>query len=483
MNWLRRLWDWLDEPEAPVAAPPARAITISDSALFEAGRGDPLQFSVEQTFGRAQPFASVAMDQLPSVTPLVNYAIQQRYHEGIGFLGYALLAELAQRPEYRRASEIRAEHATRKWIELKGPEEKTKAIADEFKRLKVKEMFRLGLEKDGFFGRCQLFMDFGDADDPNELEASLPIDERKISPKRPLQQLKLVEPMWSYPGLYGSSNPLAQDFYKPNGWYVYGYTVHDSRMLTFVGNEVPDMLKPAYAFGGLSLSQMLKPYVDNWLRTRQSVSDMVNSFSQDVLKTNMQGVLQGGSGDDLWKRLSLYTQMKSNRGIKAIDKETEEFENIATPLSGLKDLQEQALELICAISGIPRILYIGVKPSGLSSNSEEELETFYTDIRSNEQEGTCDPLLKRLLNVVQLSLFGKIDPAITYEWVPLWEMSEEQAATVRKTDAETDGAYIAAGVVSNEEVRERLANEEGGRYFGLKGPAPEPEEEDEDDAE
>jgi hypothetical protein len=44
--------------------------------------------------------------------------------------------------------------------------------------------------------------------------------------------------------------------------------VHRSRLLTFIGRELPDILKPAYAFGGLSMSQMLKPYVDNRLRSR-----------------------------------------------------------------------------------------------------------------------------------------------------------------------------------------------------------------------
>jgi hypothetical protein len=38
--------------------------------------------------------------------------------EGITFLGYAYLAELAQRPEYRMISETIATEMTRKWIEF-----------------------------------------------------------------------------------------------------------------------------------------------------------------------------------------------------------------------------------------------------------------------------------------------------------------------------------------------------------------------------
>ena len=55
-------------------------------------------------------------------------------------------------------------------------------------------------------------------------------------------------------------------------------------------------------------------------------------------------------------------------------------------------------------------------------------------------------------------------------------MSDADKAAIRKSDAEADSAYITAGIVSPEEARERLNDEEGGLYAGrLTGPAPEPE--------
>ncbi|WP_198327721.1 hypothetical protein [Mesorhizobium sp. WSM1497] len=39
-------------------------------------------------------------------------------------------------------------------------------------------------------------------------------------------------------------------------------------------------MKPTYSFGGLSLSQMVKPYVDNWLETRQSVNDIISATTR-----------------------------------------------------------------------------------------------------------------------------------------------------------------------------------------------------------
>jgi hypothetical protein len=60
---------------------------------------------------------------------------------------------------------------------------------------------------------------------------------------------------------------------------VAGKDVHKTRLLKFVGREAPHLLKPAYAFGGLSVTQMSRPYVDNWIRTRQSVADIIHAYS------------------------------------------------------------------------------------------------------------------------------------------------------------------------------------------------------------
>src|SRR6202011_2503289 len=109
-----------------------------------------------------------------------------------------------------------------------------------------------------------------------------------------LKRLRVIEPVWTYPSNYNATDPLKPDWYKPSSWFVQGKEVHSTRLLTFIGREVPDLLKPAYSFGGLALSQMAKPYVDNWLRTRQSVADIIRAFSVFLLKTNLGESLQAG---------------------------------------------------------------------------------------------------------------------------------------------------------------------------------------------
>ena len=462
-------------------APPP-AIRISQRAQWEAARGNGAVVTPYLTFAPAQPApgvlpAGIAMDQAMSPPATSGWAESTAYHEGIGFLGYPYLAELAQRAEYRMIAEKWAEHATRRWIKLTGPDDAIKAIEAEMDRLRVRSVFNEAAELDGFFGRAQIFLDFGDANDPAELATPLIIDSRKIGPKRPLKALKVIEPVWSYPGRYDTSNPLTPSFYRPQNWYVYGKTVDASRMLTIVGREVPDLLKPSYAFGGLALSQMAKPYVDNWLRTRQSVSDMTHSFSTMVLKTNMGDTLAGGGGDDLFARVDMFNLTRDNRGAMVIDKNSEELENVAVPIAGLDKLQSQALEQLSSVSGVPLVILLGVTPSGLNASSDGEVRSFYAAVKAYQEKTFGEPL-RRLIEVIQLSLFGAIDPEVKFEFEDLWEMSDKDKADIRKSDAEADAAYVQMGAVDPEEVRERLREDETSLYHGvdLSGPAPGPDD-------
>lgn len=407
--------------------------------------------------------------------------------EGVTFLGYADLAELAQRPEYRRISETIARHMTRKWIKIKakGDEDKSEKIArieDAMKRLGVQDAFRKVAEQDGFFGRGHIYLDLGASDDRDELRTPIgdghnSVSQAKVS-KGSLKRLKAIEAVWCYPTNYNSADPLKPDWYKPTHWFVMGKELHVSRLLTFIGREVPDLLKPAYSFGGLSLSQMAKPYVDNWLRTRQSVADIVSAFSVFVLKTNLAQSLEVNNGDDLFKRADFFNAMRDNRGLMIVDKQDEDFQNVSASLASLDQLQAQAQEHMAAVSGIPIVELLGIQPAGLNASSEGEIRTFYDWVHSC-QEILFRPNLTRVLGFVQLSEFGEVDPDITFDFEPLWSLDDKEMAETELTRAQTDAVLVDGGIISTQEARKRIASSEDSAYAGLDAddvPLPEPSE-------
>lgn len=414
--------------------------------------------------------SKIAMDWAGDVGAVFAWAAQGAFSEGIGFLGYPYLAQLTQRAEYRRISEIIALEMTRKWVKVtaKGDDkgDKVTELEDALKEFKVQELFRRAAELDGFYGRGQIFVDLGVGLDTPQTRLPLVIDKRSID-VGDLVGFRIVEPYWSYPSAFNSDRPLAPNFYKPQLWYVNGTEVHISRLLTFVSRELPDILKPAYVFGGLSMSQMAKPYVDNWLRTRQSVSDLIHSFSTMVLSTNLSTILQdGGAADQLIRRAQLFTQARDNRGLMMVDKDSEELTNVSASLASLDKLQAQAQEQMASVAGVPLVVLLGITPSGLNASSDGEIQVFYAKIKA-DQEAFFRPNLQVVFDVIQCHLFGDIDPDLGFEFNSLWEEDEEDLATNRKTQADTDAVYIQAGVIDPEEVRERLATDDSSPYHGL----------------
>lgn len=441
--------------------------------------------------------------------------------EGMLFLGYTYLSELAQRPEYRVISETIADDATRRWIDFDvtgdeaekldrarraaqdpdgeaerqadpdekkkrllraGKMDKIKALRDDQERMEVKARFYEQARNDGFFGRSHLFLEIdtngNGANDPNELALPIGTGRDDLSrgkvPKGSFKSMRTIEPVWTYPLAYNAVNPLAADWYNPQNWYVMGQKIHVSRLATFIGHPVPDMLKPAYAFGGLSLSQMAKPYIDIWLTTRESVAALIHSFSVMVLMTDLSTLMQPNNAGALLARVAMFNMLRDNQGTFVVNKNTEDFKNVSASLSGLHELQAQAQEHMASVSRIPLVKLTGIQPAGLNASSEGEIKV-YDDTIAAYQERFFRPNLTRVINFEQLSLFGEIDPEITWSFQPLRVMTEAEKAQARKDDADAADKYVAMGAISPGEVRAGLVDDPESPWNGLDPDAiPEP---------
>lgn len=404
---------------------------------------------------------------------------------GLYFPGYPYLAELSQRPEYSGPIQVTAEEMTRKWFEFKSSADKK--VADKIKKLTewfvemgLQDKFRRCTELDGFFGMAKLFVRM--KGDKGHREEPLLISKETI-PVGSVEGFRVIEAMWCTPQAWNANDPTADDFYKPTVWYVMGNPIHSSRLINFVSRELPDLLKPSYNFGGMSLTQLLETYVVQWLRTKNAVADLIHNFSIIALATDMQAILaEDDSGAELFNRIEMFIKNRDNKGLMTLNKDAEELTQIAVPLGTLDALQAQAQEHMSAISHLPFVKAFGITPKGLNASSEEEIQVFYDHINAR-QEIVYTRNLNDLSQIGQLHLFGEIDPGIQPQYVPLKELDGEALGRVRKGDAELAQTLIGAGVISPEEERERLAADPNSGYNNIDPsdvptPPPVPGEED-----
>lgn len=415
----------------------------------------------------------LAMDD---ATNPFNFAFANMVYPGAGFPGYTYLAMLTTRPEYRSMASALSTEVTREWIEFTSKSDDDPKTAERIKVLerlvkehKLQSLFQVACQNDCYFGRAQLLVKIRGAD----LKVPMVLSPKTI-PKGSFEGVSQVEAIWTTPSVYNALDPVKPDFYKPSGWFMLGQQVHATRLLTIITRPLPDILKPAFNFSGMSLSQLAEPYVNNWLRTRQSVSDLINMFSTTALKTSMSQVLQDGIGgtagaeaaDGLMNRAELFTLCRTNKGLMLLDKDSEELVQINTPLSGLHELQAQSQEHMSSVSRIPTVVLTGISPSGLNASSEGEIRVFYDWIKAQQEAYWRDPL-EIILKVMQLSEFGEIDPNIGFVFKPLYQMTPKELSEIRRADADTAGVYVGLGALAPEEVREKLARDPISGFDGI----------------
>lgn len=386
-----------------------------------------------------------------------------------GFIGYQILSQMAQSSEYRSVAETNAEEMTREWGKVKGADEKVlQQIENEMDRLGVRNLMRKQVENDHLYGGSQLFIRIKDQEDKSALP--LLLTDKGVK-KGSLDGFSVIEPLWTTPLEYNSTDPTAPDFYKPTKWYVMGKQVHSDRMLTLIMRPVPDMLKPAYNFRGVSMSQLMKPYVQRFQRTVDSISDVVHSFSLTGIKMDMSNIMSGTSGgiNQLLARLKIFAEQRNNQGIMVLDKEGgEEFFQFNTPLSTLDALQSQAHEMLATPAKIPLVKLLGLTPAGLNANSDGEIRVYYDHVAAM-QEAHLLPQIKIILQLIQLNLFGEIDPDIFFQFNPLYQLDANEQAAVNLAKAQTDQIYLQEGVLDQETVLGRLNDDDDGDYTGKAG--------------
>ena len=447
-------------------------------------------FGPPATLGAPNEDAVLAMDHAMEergVYGLLQHGFELgQYGACSNFLGYGALQNIAQNGLVRACVETVADDMTRNWIELQQEgEEDSPESEDKIQRLE-KAMKRMGLQKTmhkaasmtGYFGGCLLYLDTGAHGPQLKLPLSLESWSMEAKPGF-LRAVRVVDPVNCFPGVYNSTDPLKEDYYVPQTWWVLGQEVHASRLIRVYANEPPLLFKPSYNFLGIPQAQILWDYVLHFQDNRDSVNRLMGKFSQLVFKTSMTDILTGGANDlsGLMARLQIMAQNRSNDGVVAIDKDAEDVVKVETPMSGVTDVVRQSLEIVAALNRTPAVKLLGISPSGFNATGESDIRNYYDHVLS-QQEKVLRPPLQRILEALQVSLFGKVEPSIGFRFASLSETDENAKVLTQQAKINNLCAVLDRDIVSAEEVRQMLVSDPDSGFDGLDPELPEDAEGD-----
>ncbi|WP_019573344.1 DUF1073 domain-containing protein [Curvibacter lanceolatus] len=296
-----------------------------------------------------------------------------------------------------------------------------------------------------------------------------------------------VDPYWVVPQLeqHAVANPETLHFYEPTWWIINGKKYHRSHLVIFRNAEPPDLLKPAYLYGGIPVPQQIMERVYAAERVANEAPQLAQTKRTTVWRTAMDTFI--GKGEEAFEALNRWVSFRDNYGVKLGDKEGDDFQQFDTSLADLDTVIMTQYQIVAAAANVPATKLLGTTPKGFNSTGEYEESNYHEELESI-QEHDLTPLIERHHLLVMRSFVRpkvqmpeQID--ITVEWRPVDSPTAKEQAETNLVKAQTGQALVASGAISNEDERQRIARDPTSGYAGIElgdQGGPDPYDDDDD---
>lgn len=234
--------------------------------------------------------------------------------------------------------------------------------------------------------------------------------------------------------------------------------IHHSRVIRLEGLPQPYWRKIAENGWGLSVIEPLYDRLVAFDSTTTGAAQLVHKAHLRTMKVEgLRDIIAAGGAamDGLAKQVDLIRAYQSIEGITLLDA-TDTFESLQYAFTGLDDVLLQFGQQLAGATGIPLVRLFGQSPAGLNATGESDLVNYYDQIK-NQQEARLRRGMTKLLRILHQSVLGAPAPdGFNFDFVPLWQMTEEEKADVTtKITTAVVGAYD-SGVISRSTALKEL---------------------------
>lgn len=367
----------------------------------------------------------------------------------------------------RKIVSLPADEATKNWIKVEGDDDDCRAL-QMLDDLGAEIHFSDGVRWSRLFGGSAILMMANDGrllSDPLNEKNLYSIDELRVYDRSQI--------FWNDAVLY--EDPRNTKYGRPEIYQInpimgMPFLVHESRLLLFTGDPLPEYRRLQTQGWGMNALQGMTDEVFRNDHGHDLAIKIVERVSQGILK--LDGLLQKLMDEDgeaeVKKRLDLIDMARSVLNTVAIDKEDDfDLKNIS--MSQLPELLDRFGLAVSAASNIPFTLLFGRSPAGMNSTGKSDLENWYGFVGQIQKRQLKKPL-DRLVYLLQLCKNGLFKGKQLEKWAvkfnPLWVPSEKEQADTKKTEADADKAkaeerqvYVNMGALDPSEVRQKLSDE------------------------
>lgn len=422
--------------------------------------------------GHAMDAACVG-GSLKNVFGVSNYAddIIFTHFAQQGFIGYQACALLAQNWIINNACSVPCEDAIRPGYEISLNQDieledqdllvKIKQVSE--RKYNISNIARNFARNNKIFG-CALALPVVDG-----IDYAKPFNIDGVR-RGSYKGISLIEPYWVMPELdmEATSAPESLHFYEPTWWRLpNGKRIHRSHVIYITGDEVPDVLKPTYYFGGLPLTQQIYERVYASERVANEAPLMALTKRMLIADGNIEAYLM--NEEEAEEKLRKLSYCRDNYGV-FFKRPGDNVQQIDTSLTDFDALIMTQYQLVASIARMPATKLLKTQPKGFNATGEYEMKDYIQELQ-HLQDNQMKPLIERNNLLVEKSEFG-YSYELEAKFNPVDMPTERELAEVRKIDADTDAVLINAGAISPEEARARIIADPNSGYNGLPAEMP-----------
>ncbi len=275
-----------------------------------------------------------------------------------------------------------------------------------------------------------------------------------------------IDPYWLAPefDFKDASDPASPNFYNPTYWRVNGKRVHRSHfVISRNGNDLADILKPSYFYGGIPTTQLILERVYAAERVANEAPLLAMSKRLFSLKVDTSKAI---TDLNMFKQeIQQWTELMNNFGVKVIggDEEVQQFD---TNLSSLDETIMTQYQLVAAAAEIPATKLLGTSPKGFNATGDYETDSYHEFLESI-QEDELSPIVERHTLCCQRSELIAAGVNFEVQWKPVDTPNAKEAAEINKIKADTDAVLNSSGAIDGYDMRQRIAKDPDSGYDGI----------------
>ena len=249
---------------------------------------------------------------------------------------------------------------------------------------------------------------------------------------------------------------------------LHSVRIHHSRILRFIGRELPRSETVAENYWGASELEHIWDELQKRSAASANIAQLIFQANVTTLKMGDLGA-NLAYGSDRMRNSVLETLQNENRlrtsyGLQVMSAE-DSLENHSYSFAGLSDIYEAFMMDMAGAAEIPATKLFGRSPQGLNATGEADLRNYY-DMIAQMQERILRPALEKLLPVMAMSCWGyvPVDLGIVFEPV-MTSSPAERAELVQKLSGDVIEGYK-CGLFTREQAIAELKSrgEEMGVY-------------------